>query len=94
MPVLHIEHRVNDLDMWLRDYASRAPVREQVGVTEVRLLQADDDPLYIVELIFFDAAEAANNYVTFLREHVWTSSRPGLSSNPSGRILHELEPGA
>jgi hypothetical protein len=92
MPVLHIEHQIADLGTWLRGFASRVPVREQAGVTEVHVLQALDDPQHIVELLFFDTAEAANSYRTFLRERVWSSSLPpGLAGNPSAMILEELE---
>ncbi len=91
MPVLHIEHEIADLGTWLRDFASRAPARGQAGITEVHVLQAEDDPLHIVELLFFDTADAAHNYRTFLREQVWSSSSPGLAGNPSAIVLEELE---
>ncbi len=91
MPVLHIDHRVADLDTWLRDFAKRAPAREQAGVTEVHVFQAEEDPQYIVELLSFDTTDAARNYRTFLREQVWSSSSPGLASHPHGLILHEVE---
>jgi hypothetical protein len=89
MPVLHIEHRIADLSTWLQDFASRAPAREQGGVIATQVLQSEDDPQYIVELLFFDTADAAKNYRTFLREHVWSS--PGLAGNPTAIILQELE---
>jgi hypothetical protein len=91
VPVLHIEHRIADLGTWLQDFTSRAPAREQAGVTEVRIFQAQDDPQHIVELLFFDTADAANNYRTFLGEQVWSSSSPGLAGDPSAIILEELE---
>jgi len=94
MPVLHIQHRIVDLGTWLRDFASRAPVREQAGVTETHILQAEDDPHYLVELLFFDTADAANNYRTFLREQVWSSSSAGLAGHPHSVILHEVETGS
>jgi hypothetical protein len=94
MPVvLHIEHRIADLDTWLQNFASRAPAWEQAGVTAVHVLQAEDDPQYIVELVFFDTADAANKYRTFMREQVWSSSSPGLASDPHVVILHEVETG-
>ena len=89
MPVLHIDHRVADVDTWLRDFAERAPAREQAGVTEVHIFQAEEDPHYIVEHLSFDTIDAARNYRTFLREQVWSS--PGLASHPHGLILHEVE---
>ena len=45
----------------------------------------------MVELLFFDTADAANNYRTFLREQVWALSSSGLAGNPSAIILEELE---
>jgi len=91
VPILHIEHRIADLSRWLRDFARRAPTWQQAGITKANVLQAQDDPQHIVELIFFDTAEAANNYRTFLREQVWSSSSPGLAGNPSAIIFEELD---
>jgi hypothetical protein len=91
MPVLHIEHEIADLDTWLQGFASRASARKQAGVTETHVLQAQDDPQHIVELLFFDTADAANNYRTFLRQQVWSSAVPGLAGHPSAIILEELE---
>ncbi len=48
MPVLHIEHRIVDLNTWLQGLASRASVRKQAGVTGTRVLQAQDDPHRII----------------------------------------------
>ena len=90
MCVLRIEHRIADVDTWLQDFASRAPAREQAGVTAVQVFQAEDDPHYIVENLFFDTDDAANNFRTFLREQVWSSSSPGLAGNPSAIIFHDL----
>ena len=90
MPVLHVEHRIADLDTWLQDFTSRAPAREQAGVTAVQIFQSEDDPHYIVENLFFHTDDAANNFRTFLREQVW-SSASWLASNPSAVIFHELK---
>jgi hypothetical protein len=90
MPVLRIEHRIADLDTWLQDFASRVPARDQAGVTAVHVFQSEDDPHYIVENLFFDTDDAANNFRTFLREQVW-SSASWLASNPSAVIFHELK---
>ncbi len=90
MCVLRIEHRIADLDTWLRDFANRAPAREQAGVTAVQVFQSKDDPHYIVENLFFDTDDAANNFRTFLREQVW-SSASWLASDPRAVIFHELK---
>jgi hypothetical protein len=91
MPVLHIEHRIADLGTWLQDFASRAPARQQAGVIAVQVLQDDEDPQYILEILFFDTADAAKNYRTFLRDQVWSSLSPGPAGNPSAIILREVE---
>ncbi len=90
MPILHIEHQITDLGTWLQDFASRAPVREQAGVTAVQVFQSHDDPQYIMECLFFDTDDAANNYRTFLREQVWSSSS-WLAGDPKTIIFHELK---
>jgi hypothetical protein len=90
MCILRVEHRIGDLDTWLQDFASRAPVREQAGVTAVQVFQSEDDPQYIVENLFFDTDDAADNFRTFLRKQVW-SSAPWLASNPSAVIFRELK---
>ena len=90
MCVLRIEHRIADLDTWLQDFASRAPAREQAGVTAVQVFQSEDDPHYIVENLFFDTDDAANNFRTFMREQVW-SSASWLADNPSAVTFHELK---
>jgi hypothetical protein len=61
------------------------------GVTATQVLQAEEDPQYIVELVFFDTADDANRYRTFMREQVWSSSTPGLASNPHTIILNEVD---
>jgi hypothetical protein len=91
MVMLHIQHRIADLHTWLQDFASRAPAWKQAGVTAVHVLQAEDDPQHIVELLFFDTADSAKNCRTFMREQVCSSSSPGLASNPHAVIRNEVE---
>jgi hypothetical protein len=91
MPVLHIEHRISNLDTWRQDFASRAPARKQAGVAAIHVFQADDDPQYVVELLYFDTADAARTYQTFMREQVWSSSSPGLASDSHTVVLNEVD---
>ena len=90
MCILRVEHRIADLDTWLQEFANRAPAREQAGVIAVQVFQSEHDPHYIVENLFFDADDAADNFRTFLREQVWPSVS-WLASNPSAEIFHELK---
>ena len=93
MAILYVEHHITDLDVWLQTYARYAPEREQAGVRAAHIYQPDDDPHRIVVIHLFDTPEAAENFRTFLREQVWTSSEalPGLGSEPHTMILHEVD---
>ena len=95
MAVLLIQHKITDLDVWLETYANYASEREQAGVKEAHILQPDDDPQYIVVIHFFDTANAAEEFRTFLRERVWTSTGEtrGMGSEPQAMILHEVNTG-
>jgi hypothetical protein len=92
MPILHIEHRITDLDTWLQVFNSRAQAREQAGVAAVHIFQSEEDPGHIVELLFFDTDEGPRNYQKFLREYAWLESSPGLAGHPHAAILHEVKP--
>lgn len=90
MPLLHIEHRITDLDTWLQVFNSRAQAREQAGITAAHIFQSEEDPGHIVELLF-DKDEGARNYQNFLRESAWLESSPGLAGHPHAAILHEVK---
>jgi len=54
----------------------------------------DNNPQYIVVIHFFDTTEAAENFRTFLREQIWTSTDVrGLRSDPQAMIQHEVDAG-
>jgi hypothetical protein len=92
MAVLHIEHQISDLEIWLQAFAKFAPAREQAGVIATRIFQPDDDPKYIVVHLTFETAEAATNFRGFLREVVWKSpeASPALVGQPRAVVLNEV----
>ena len=66
----------------------------QGGVKAAHVLQPDNNPQYIVVIHFFDTTEAAENFRTFLREQIWTSTDVrGLRSDPQAMIQHEVDAG-
>lgn len=93
MPILHIEHEINDLATWLDAFKKFAPAREQAGVTRTEVYQPTDDPNYIVIDLCFENSEAASNFRTFLIERIWSSqdSAPALVGVPIARVLTEVQ---
>jgi hypothetical protein len=93
MAVLLVQHQITDLETWLGTYAKYEEARDQGGVKEAHILQPDDDPKSIVVIHFFDRTEAAENFRTFLREQVWTSTGTvrGMGGEPHAVILHEVD---
>ena len=93
MPILHIEHEISDLAVWLDAFTKFAPAREQAGVTRTEVFQPHDDPNYIVINLSFENEEAATNFRSFLIERIWESqeSAPAMVGAPIARILTEVE---
>jgi hypothetical protein len=92
MPILHIEHPITDLDTWLATFARFAPAREQGGVIDAQVLQPVDDPHYIVVNLRFASTSAAQGFLAFLQDNVWSSpaASPALAGKPSARVLTEV----
>ena len=93
MPILHIEHEISDLAVWLDAFNKFAPAREQAGVTRTEVYQPSDDPNYIVINLSFQNADAASNFRNSLINQVWSSpnSAPALVGPPMTRVLTEVE---
>ena len=93
MPILHIEHEISDLAVWLDAFNKFAPAREQAGVTRTDVYQPSDDPNYIVINLSFQNADAASNFRNFLINQVWSSpnSAPALVGPPMARVLTEVD---
>jgi hypothetical protein len=92
MVILHIEHRIKDLDVWLGAFRKFAGAREQAGVTATHVWQPADDPHYVVVHLAFESVAAAGKFRTFLRENVWSSpeASPGLDGTPEALVLNEV----
>lgn len=93
MPVLHIEHEIGELAVWLDAFKKDAPVREAAGVTRTEVYQPADDPNYIVINLSFENLDAATKFREFLINQIWSSpdSVPALMGLPTARVLEEVE---
>jgi hypothetical protein len=92
MPILHIEHEISDLSVWLETFHRFAPAREEAGVQKAEVFQPTDDPNYIIVNLRFETVDAAVNFRTFLTERVWSSpdTAPALVGAPTARVLTEV----
>ena len=93
MPVLHIEHEITELAVWLDAFEKLAPAREAAGVTRTEVYQRADDPNYIVINLSFENLDAATKFREFLINQIWSSpdSAPALMGLPTARVLEEVE---
>jgi hypothetical protein len=92
MPILHIEHEISDLTMWLEAFNRFAPAREAAGVRQTAVFQPSDDPHYIVVNLTFEPVDAATNFRTFLHDVIWKSAEasPALVGAPTAKVLTEV----
>jgi hypothetical protein len=96
MAILHIEHPITDLDTWLTAFSRFAEARRQAGVTATHVFQPHNDPKYVVVKLEFQTAEAATQFLSFLREVVWASpaASPALAGEPKAVVLDEVPVGS
>ncbi len=93
MPVLHIEHEISELAVWLDAFKRFAPAREAAGVTHTEVYQPSDDPNYVVISLSFENVDAATKFRESLINQIWTSpnSAPALVGPPTARVLEEVQ---
>jgi hypothetical protein len=93
MAVLHIEHEISELAVWLDAFKRSAPAREAAGVTRTEVYQRADDPNYVVVNLSFETGEAATSFREALINQIWSApdSAPALVGPPTARVLEEIE---
>jgi hypothetical protein len=93
MPVLHIEHEMSELAVWLDAFNKMAPAREAAGVTRTEVYRPSDDPNYVVINLSFENLDAATTFREFLINQIWASpnSAPALVGPPTARVLEEVQ---
>ncbi|MDX1885834.1 hypothetical protein [Mycolicibacterium sp. 120270] len=93
MPVLHIEHEIGELAVWLDAFKKFAAAREAAGVTRTEVYQRADDPNYVVINLSFENVAAATSFRELLINQIWSSpdSAPALVGPPTARVLEEID---
>ena len=89
MHTLHIEHSVTDFDLWQKAYDSFDTKRHEAGVRHERISRPEDDPAYVIIALDFDDQAAAERFLQFLHNDVWSNQEisPALHGPPHTRIL-------
>jgi hypothetical protein len=92
MPVLHIEHEISELEVWLDAFKKLAPAREAAGVTRTEVYRPADDPNYVVVNLSFENLDAATRFRELLINQIWSSpdSAPALVGPPTARVLEDV----
>jgi hypothetical protein len=91
MAILQIQHAVRDFDGWKRAFDSNPIGREQGGVRRYRVLQATDDPNFVVIELEFDSFEEAEAFGDRLRE-LWGRAGDELGlEGPQARVFDSVE---
>ena len=68
MPILQIEHGVDDYESWKRAFDNDPVGRERGGVRRYRISRPTDDPNYVLIDLEFDTMSEAEAFLSALRE--------------------------
>jgi hypothetical protein len=95
MPTLRIEHPITDYATWRRAFDSFATARDRGGVQQHRILRPIDDQQYITVDLDFTTMAAAEQFLVFLQNNVWSDPgrAPALAGTPQTRILSSPDNG-
>jgi hypothetical protein len=91
MPILQIDHRVRDYDMWKRTFDNDPAGREEGGVRRYRVARFADDPNHVIVDLEFDDAASAEAFGGRLRQ-LWGQAGDDLGLEaPQARVLETAE---
>lgn len=93
MPTLHIQHAINDFDVWTAAFGRFTEFRKTSGVRDQRVRRPVDDDHYVVVDLDFDTVQEATAMLEFLRTKVWASpdASPALEGSVDARVLEDVE---
>ncbi len=90
MPIVRIEHTVPDYEVWKRVFDADPADRKGSGVRSYQILQAADDPNFVmIDLEFATVAEAERFLETM--QAIWAGPGKDVMRNPRARIVETVE---
>jgi hypothetical protein len=90
MAIVRIEHAVHDYQAWKQAFDSDPADRQRSGVRRYQVMQASDDPNYVMVDLDFDASADAETFLIALRG-IWERVQDTLISSPQARIVESVE---
>ncbi len=90
MPILHIEHLVDDYDAWKLNAFDADPIgRERSGVRSHRISRSADDPNFLMIELEFGSMREAEAMQTALRR-LWRNPLVRVRE-PTARIIETVD---
>ena len=90
MPIVRIEHSVPDFEKWKRAFDSDPADRKGAGVRRYEILQATDDPNFVMIDLEFDNRDQADAFLRTM-ERIWNGPGKAVMQNPRARIVDRVE---
>ena len=93
MTTLRVQVKVRDYDMWREAFERDAGGRQQSGMRSYRIFRPVDDANCVMLDGEFDTREAAEGFLTVMREKVWPDPEkaPAKIDAPETRIIELVE---
>lgn len=90
MPIVRIEHTVQDFEMWKQMFDSDPADRKGSGVRRYQILRAQDEPNYVMIDLEFDSNEEAETFLRTIKQ-VWDGPAKAVMQNPRARVADRVE---
>jgi len=90
MVILQVEHQVPNFDGWKKAFENDPVNRKKAGVRQYKILQAADNPNYVVIDLDFDNLKEAENMYAALK-NLWKTVDGKIIIEPKIRILNLIE---
>ena len=90
MPLLRIEHRVQDYDGWKQAFDGDPADRKGSGVKRYSIMRSLDDPLHVLIDLEFDTAAEAEALLGSMRG-IWDQIQGKVIFEPRAMIVEVVE---
>ncbi len=90
MPILHIQHSVQNFEGWKRAFDSDPMDRSASGVLRYHIHQAVSDPNFVMIDLEFDRVAAAEQMLARLQK-LWTGPGGDVMRNPQAWVVETIE---
>jgi hypothetical protein len=90
MPLLRIEHRVPDFEVWKQAFDGDPADRRGSGVRRYQVLRSVEDPNFVMIDLEFDSVAEAEGLLDKMRQ-IWSGPGKAVMTDPRARIAESVE---